>query len=143
MLSCQTINDRPACVFIELFLSVPKMVSAAPSLSDAPRVNRRKFLVGGWYDKQIVHRFNAPASQDRAAIVIHARPERLNEIKRAVDDIHGLAVKGQNSDGRLIVVVTPDTPEHVSVALLSLMDVPGVVNAVLADDNTPASGENA
>ena len=119
------------------------MVSAVHSTLDVPRLNRRKFLVGGWYDKQIVHRSSAPASQDGSAIVVHARPERLNEIKQAIVNIHGLAVKGQNSDGRLIVVVTPDTPECVSIALLNLMDVPGVVNAVLADSNTRACGENA
>jgi len=79
---------------------------------------------------------------DEAAIVIHARPERLNEVKQSITEMHGLAVKGQDSDGRLVAVVTPSTPEHVSVALLSLMDVPGVVNAVLTD-RIPDCGENA
>jgi len=118
------------------------MVSAVHSWLEAPHLNRRKFLVGGWYDKQIARRSIARA-YDGAAIVVHTRPERLNEIKQAIADIHGLAVKGQNPDGRLIAIATPGTPEHVSVALLRLMDVPGVVNAVLADNNTPAYGETA
>jgi len=118
------------------------MVSASHSRLDAHQLNRRKFLAGGWCDEQMVRRTNALA-KDGATIVIHARAERLSEIKQAIADIHGLTVKGQNSDGRLIAVMTPGTPEHVSIALLSLMDVPGVVNAVLADNNTPACGESA
>ncbi|MCL2713325.1 MAG: chaperone NapD [Alphaproteobacteria bacterium] len=105
-----------------------KWGSAVHSSQDALRLDRRKFLVGGWYN-------NRPrlSSQHGATIVIHVRPDRRVAVSEAIAELPGLAVKGHDAQGPLIASLSPATSDDVSFALLSIMDIAGVVNAVLTD----------
>ena len=64
-------------------------------------------------------------------VVVHARPEQLDEVQATLAGMPGVEVHGRSDDGRLVVTVE-DSPEHACADTLGAVHrVAGVVSASL------------
>jgi periplasmic nitrate reductase NapD len=94
----------------------------------AQRVGRREFLHGRWG--------NDPAQPsgtafEIASILVQARPERLDEVARAIDTLPGAQIYSRDARGKLVVVIEASGTDRIGATLNTISLLPGVLTAAL------------
>ena len=91
------------------------------------RVGRREFLHGRWND--------APqppgAIFEIASILVQARPERLDEVAKAIEALPGTQIYSRDARGKLVVVVEASGSGPIGATLNTVSLMPGVLTAAL------------
>ncbi|HEB99225.1 MAG TPA: glutamate synthase [Thiotrichales bacterium] len=64
-----------------------------------------------------------------SGVLVRSRPEKVFEVRRALEAIEGVEVHAATEDGRLIVTVEEDGDRAMADKVLSLQDLPGVIAA--------------
>ena len=108
------------------------MIPALPIGTDVHQVNRRKFLGGAWRQQQSASESSSSEIAQRVTILVHARPDRLTAVERAVAALDGLAVMNRDPVGRLLISRDADGAEDIGTTLTAIMEIRGVLNAALA-----------
>jgi len=64
-----------------------------------------------------------------SGVLVRSRPEKVFEVRRALEAIEGVEVHAATEDGRLIVTVEEDGDRAMADKVLGLQDLPGVIAA--------------
>lgn len=94
----------------------------------AHRVGRRDFLHGKWTDDPA---HPAGAAFEIASILVQARPERLDEVARAIETLPGTQIYTRDARGKLVAVVEAPGSDHIGKTLNEISLLPGVLTAAL------------
>jgi len=111
--------------------------------SKVRQLDRRAFLGGTWLRQQpdgiVQPVVRAPAiSTAVATLLVHVRPERLSETEKAITALDGIRVQSRSPIGRLMVTTEMTDSVSVGLTLDTILSLPGVINASLAN-STPAA----
>ncbi len=83
-------------------------------------------------------------------VLVHSRPERVDEVRRQLLALEGVEVHGAGDDGRMVVTVESLEGHLVTEQMDRMQDIKGVLGATLvyhygdedeSDTNTHASTE--
>jgi nitrate reductase NapD len=100
-------------------------------MTDRPDVDRRAFLNGRW---------PAPAAGggavEIASVLVQARPERLDEVARAIAALPGSDVHGRSALGKLVVVIEAADVGAIGATLNTISSMPHVLTAALVFHGT-------
>ena len=66
-----------------------------------------------------------------SGIVVRARPEKLDEVRMALDRLDGVEVHAANAEGKLVVTVEAAGERQLADRVLGIESVPGVLAASL------------
>ena len=66
-----------------------------------------------------------------SGVLVKAYPENINTIEKAISQIDGVEVHGNNEDGRIVVTVEQESANGISDTLVEIQDVPGVLSAAM------------
>jgi len=66
-----------------------------------------------------------------AGVVIHARPEQMSFVQKAMLAMQGVEIHGTKDDGRFVVTVEDEDYRETSDLVLSLHQIKGVLSATL------------
>ncbi|MCO4864983.1 chaperone NapD [Cupriavidus sp. WGlv3] len=66
-----------------------------------------------------------------AGIVVHAMPDRLPQVRAAIDAITGAEVHAASDAGKLVVTIEAPTSRAIAAHLTYLHQLPGVLSAAL------------
>ncbi len=66
------------------------------------------------------------------SVVVHARPEKINQVETSLNDLPGVEVHGGSKDeGKLIVTVEDGEDVTAADTMMTFNDIDGVINAIL------------
>jgi nitrate reductase NapD len=68
---------------------------------------------------------------DLCSVVVHARTERLSDVRSALETLEGVEIHAAEPDGRLVVTVESEEAASFGDTVLTLQNVDGVLNANL------------
>ena len=63
--------------------------------------------------------------------LVHARPDRLDHVRRDLAALEGVAVHGASTAGKIVVTVETENEHGIVARLADMRDLPGVLSAVL------------
>ena len=66
-----------------------------------------------------------------SGVLVKAYPENISTIEKAISQIDGVEVHGNNEDGRIVVTVEQESANGISDTLVEIQDVPGVLSAAM------------
>jgi nitrate reductase NapD len=92
-------------------------------------MDRRKFLSGEWQGE----------SAEIASILVQARPDRLEEVARAIAALEGAEIHSQDARGKLIVVIEAPDVGAIGAMLNEIALLPSVLSANLVFHATDAA----
>lgn len=64
-----------------------------------------------------------------SGVLVRVYPEHINSVGKALAQIEGVEVHGNNSDGRMVVTVEQDDANLMSDVLVGMQTIPGVLSA--------------
>ncbi|MCC7167588.1 MAG: chaperone NapD [Rhodospirillales bacterium] len=95
-----------------------------------------------------INRFiHAEAEQPRAlganicGVLIHARPERLDAVRRALGNLAGVEIHQEAPDGRLVVTVEDTPTSWAAETIKRFHEIEGVLSAALVYHHCDESQE--
>lgn len=65
------------------------------------------------------------------SLVVHAKPEKMESVTRALEALEGVEVHAQSEQGKLVVSIDHPEREVCSRSMMEMHSVPGVINASL------------
>jgi len=66
-----------------------------------------------------------------AGVLVHAKPDRMCEVEKALQVIPGVEVHAMNEDGRLVITVEEYEPDIVGRKLLTINQLEDVFSAAM------------
>jgi len=66
-----------------------------------------------------------------AGVLVHAKPDRMCEVEKALQVIPGVEVHAMNEDGRLVITVEENEPDIVGRKLLTINQLEDVFSAAM------------
>jgi len=99
---------------------------ASPPLPPDP--DRREFVTGRW---NAAATGDAPLLAEVASILVRARPERLDEVARAIETLPNTQIYGRDPNGKLVVVIEASSVGAIGTTLNTISSMPGVLTAAL------------
>jgi periplasmic nitrate reductase NapD len=100
-----------------------------------PAIDRRKFLNARWParaggDEQTnTEKADAPA--EIASILVHVRPERLEQVTRAIAALPGAEIYSRSPQGKLVAVLEASSTCDIAATLNTISSMPHVLTAGL------------
>ncbi|MHB2169342.1 chaperone NapD [Alsobacter sp. R-9] len=64
-------------------------------------------------------------------LVVHARPDALAAVTRAVEGLPGAEIHGRNEDGKLVVTLETRSEHEIVERMGAIGDLPGVLSTAL------------
>lgn len=80
-----------------------------------------------------------------SGVLVHARPEKAEEVARRLEALPGVEVHAISAEGRLVVTVEEAETRMLADKVVQVQDVPGVISAAMiyhhyeADENTESA----
>jgi periplasmic nitrate reductase NapD len=101
-------------------------------MHDAP-LSRRDLLTG--------HVLASSESQEihLSSLVVHVRPETLDDVRGALRAMPGVEIHGENAAGKIVITVETRTEHEVVQRLGAISELPGVLSAALVYHHFEAS----
>ena len=72
-----------------------------------------------------------PAEIHISSMVVHARPERLDDVKRQIAGFAGAEIYAESPEGKLVVVLESDDQSDFSQTIDRINDLDNVLNTAL------------
>ena len=72
-----------------------------------------------------------PAELHITSCLVHARPDRLDRVRRDLAALEGVDVHGASAAGKIVVTVEAANEHGIVERLADMRDLPGVLSAVL------------
>lgn len=69
-----------------------------------------------------------------SSLVVHTRPENIDQVQNALNAMDGVEVQGINPEGKLVVVIDHPDRKVASQAIMDMQNIAGVINASLVYD---------
>ena len=91
-------------------------------------VDRREFLNGRW---PVRGREQASTATEIASILVQVRPERLDDVARAIEALPGSEIYSRSPQGKLVVVVEGSDVGVIGTTLNTISSLPHVLTAAL------------
>jgi nitrate reductase NapD len=98
-----------------------------------PRINRRKFMNGGWSGP---HDGQSANSVEIASVLVQTRPERVETAARAIEALRGTQIFSRDPRGKLVVVIEAVDTGSIGATLNAISSLPHVLTASLVFQGT-------
>ena len=115
------------------------------------RLSRRDLLTGhvlaSSESKKTPLGGHEPHSEDAeihvSSLVVHARPETLDDVRDALRAMPGVEIHGENAAGKIVITLETRTEHEVVQRLGAISELPGVLSAALVYHHFEASSASA
>jgi len=98
-----------------------------------PEVDRREFLKARW---PAGAKQPASTTAEIASILVQARPERLDAVARAIEQLSGSEIYSRSPEGKLVVVIEANDVGVIGTTLNTISSMPHVLTAALVFHGT-------
>jgi len=71
-----------------------------------------------------------------ASLVVHVRPEALEQVEKALQAMHDMQVHGTHPDGKLVVTLEGPTAANIMDQVADIRQIEGVLNVSLVYQHT-------
>src|SRR5262249_19699993 len=102
--------------------------------------DRRQVLRGQGSDRRDPAR--APRAEI-ASVLVQARPERLDDVEKAISEVAGCEIHARDRKGKLVVVIEAPDAGVIGATLNTLALLPNVLSATLVFHATDAAAATA
>ena len=92
--------------------------------------DRRHFVRGAWL-KSLAHVPTPDGKTEIASLVVHVRPERLDEVSQAIWALSGAEVAASDGCGKLVVTIEARPGDRLGEKLTELSVMPNIISATL------------